>query len=414
MPHKTAFVLKGYPRLSETFIAQEIRALERRHLSIAIYALRHPTDEHRHPVHDEIAAPVHYLPEYLHDEPGRVFAAWRSARHLAGFRAARRLWLKDLARDRSRNRVRRFGQAMVLATMLPDDIEHIHAHFMHTPASVARYAARMRGLPWSFSAHAKDIWTSPAWEKAEKLGDCTWAVTCTRANRDHLAALAPGARVELVYHGLDLTCFTPPPEQPSERPSPDGGDAARPVMLLSVGRAVEKKGYDDLLAALARLPETLAWRLDHIGGGPLLGRLKEEAARLGIAQNIRWLGAKPQAEVLAAYRAADLFVLASRKAADGDMDGLPNVLMEAQSQALAVISTRLSAVPELIEHGETGWLVAPRDVAALADAIEKLARDSGLRAGLGGAGLRRIHERFALEPCLDPLARRFGLMREAA
>jgi glycosyltransferase involved in cell wall biosynthesis len=304
---------------------------------------------------------------------------------------------------------------MVLAAMLPRDIRHIHAHFMHTPASVARYAARMRDLPWSFSAHAKDIWTSPTWEKAEKLSDCDWAVTCTRANRNHLAGLAPGAEVDLVYHGLDLSRFdAPAPATESERLSPDGSDAANPVKFLSVGRAVEKKGYDDLMVALARLPKALAWRLDHIGGGPLLGRLQEEAARLGIVQNIRWLGAKPQSEVLAAYRAADLFILASRKAADGDMDGLPNVLMEAQSQALAVISTRLSAVPELVDHGETGLLVEPRDVAALANAIEKLARDSSLRRTLGQAGLARVREQFALEPCLEPLARRFGLAQKAA
>jgi len=406
MPRKIAFVLKGYPRLSETFIAQEILALERRNLSITIYSLRHPTDKTHHPVTGEIRAPVHYLPEYLHDEPGRVLRAWHAARRLPGFRDAKRLWLKDLARERTRNPVRRFGQAMVLATSLPRDVEHIHAHFMHTPASVARYAAHMCKLPWSFSAHAKDIWTSPVWEKTEKLQDCDWAVTCTRANRDHLLALAPNATVDLVYHGLDLERFPPPP---SERAAPS--DDTAPIRLLSVGRAVEKKGYDDLLIALSRLH--IPWRFDHIGGGPLLDHLKQQAARLGIAANIHWHGSKPQTDVLAAYRAADLFVLASRKAADGDMDGLPNVLMEAQSQALAVISTRISAVPELIEHGKTGWLVEPRDVTALADAMDKLARDGATRAALGSAGLRRVQERFALEPCLDPLAARFGLLAKS-
>ena len=143
-----AFVLKGYPRLSETFIAQEIAALERRGLDIRIVSLRHPTDRVRHPIHDQIRAPVLYLPEYLKDEPRRVLAGWHRARILPGYRSARRVWLADLSRDPMPNRVRRWGQALVLAAELPADIFHLHAHFLHTPASVARYAAMLRGLPW--------------------------------------------------------------------------------------------------------------------------------------------------------------------------------------------------------------------------------------------------------------------------
>ena len=188
---RVAFVLKGYPRLSETFIAQEIAALEQRGLDIRIVSLRHPTDRARHPLHDRIRAPVLYLPEYLKDEPRRVLAGWRAVRELPGYRAARRAWLADLARDPTPNRVRRWGQALVLAAELSADIGHLHAHFLHTPASVARYAAIMRRLPWSVSAHAKDIWTIPDWEKRGKLAGAAWAVTCTSHGRDHLAELAP-------------------------------------------------------------------------------------------------------------------------------------------------------------------------------------------------------------------------------
>ena len=157
MAGPVAFVLKGYPRLSETFIAQEILALEQRGLDIHLFSLRHPTDGRHHPVHDEIKAPVTYLPEYLHREPGRSLGAWRAARHLPGYATAHRVWRRDFARDRTRNRIRRFGQAMVLATSLPHGTSRLHAHFLHTPSSVARYAALMTGLPWSASAHAKDI-----------------------------------------------------------------------------------------------------------------------------------------------------------------------------------------------------------------------------------------------------------------
>src|SRR5690242_12682109 len=126
---RVAFVLKGYPRLSETFIAQEIAALERRGLDIRIVSLRHPTDRARHPIHDQIRAPVLYLPEYLKDEPRRVLAGWHRARILPGYRSARRVWLADLSRDPTPNRVRRWGQALVLAAELPADIFHLHAHF---------------------------------------------------------------------------------------------------------------------------------------------------------------------------------------------------------------------------------------------------------------------------------------------
>ena len=158
---RVAFVLKGYPRLSETFIAQEIAALERRGLEILIVSLRHPTDVRRHPVHGEIRASILYLPEYLLLEPLRVVRAWLRERKNARYKETRDLWLRDLRRDPTPNRIRRFGQALVLARELPADVRHLHAHFLHTPASVTRYAALLAGLPWSGSAHAEDIWTTP-------------------------------------------------------------------------------------------------------------------------------------------------------------------------------------------------------------------------------------------------------------
>jgi glycosyltransferase involved in cell wall biosynthesis len=404
---RVAFVLKGYPRLSETFIAQEILALEQRGLDVLIVSLRRPTDGATHPVHRQVRADLLYLPEYLHEAPRRLWRAWRAARRLPGYRAARRTWLADLVRDPTPNRIRRFGQALVLAAELPGDIGRLHAHFLHTPASVTRYAALMLGLPWSVSAHAKDIWTTPEWEKREKLAAADWAVTCTASGHAHLAALAPNAeRVALSYHGIALDRF---PEAPRRLADADGSNPANPVVLLSVGRVVVKKGYDDLLAALAQLPKALAWQLVHIGGGTLAGKLKEQAAQLGIAGRIEWRGARPQPEVLAAYREADLFALAAKTAPDGDRDGLPNVLVEAQSQRLACVSTRLSGIPELIEDGATGVLVPPGDPSALAAALARLIGDPALRARLGAAGEARVRTMFDVEIAIAGLARRFGL-----
>jgi glycosyltransferase involved in cell wall biosynthesis len=403
---RVAFILKGYPRLSEAFIAQEIAALERAGLEILIVSLRRPTDARTHPVHAEIRARVLYLPEYLLREPLRVMRAWLRVRRRPAYREARALWLRDLARDPTPNRVRRFGQALVLADELPADVRHLHAHFLHTPASVARYAAALAGLPWTASAHAKDIWTTPEWEKREKLASCEWLVTCTAANRDHLAALAPPGRVELVYHGLDFARF---PRPPAERPPRDGSDPSDPVRILSVGRLVEKKGTDVLLEALGRLPRRIHWQLVHVGGGALRRRMARRARALGVAPCVTWRGALPQDELLAEYRAADLFALACRVARNGDRDGLPNVLAEAQSQGLACIATTVSAIPELIEDGRTGLLVAPDEPEALARALGSLISDPARRRSLGMAGRARVAREFALEPNLARLARKFGL-----
>jgi glycosyltransferase involved in cell wall biosynthesis len=403
---RAGFVLKGYPRLSETFIAQEIAALERRGLDILIVSLRRPTDSRRHPVHDEIRAKVLYLPEYLFLEPLRVLRSWWKIRKSKTYGAVRTTWLRDLGRDLTANRIRRFGQALVLAAELPSDVKRLHAHFLHTPASVTRYAAKLLGLPWSGSAHAKDIWTIPAWEKREKLADCEWLVTCTGANRDHLAALAPAGRVELVYHGVDLARF-PSADTPAR--ARDGRNAADPVVILSVARLVEKKGTDVLLDALARISPDLHWQFVHVGGGPLKKEMESRAQALGIAGKVQWRGALAQPDVLVEYRRADVFALASKVGSDGDRDGLPNVLGEAQSQGLACVATRVSAVPELIRDGSTGLLVEENDPDGFARALEALIANPARRRALGQAGRARVGESFGLDANIESLARKFGL-----
>ena len=393
MSGRVAFVLKGYPRLSETFIAQEIAALEARGLAIDIVSLRRPTDAKKHPVHARIRASVRYLPEYLYREPLRVLRAWLRVRRWASYPRARDIWLADWRRDPTPNRGRRFGQALVLADETGADVEAFHAHFLHTPGSVARYASLLTGKPWSVSAHAKDIWTIPDWEKREKLAEARFAVTCTAVGARHLGSLAPPGRVSLVYHGLDFAAFERKERAPSVGPT-----------ILSVGRAVPKKGYADLLEALALLPADLDWRFVHVGGGKEKKRLVRRAKRLGIDSRIVWRGALAQPDVIAAYRAADVFVLASRIADDGDRDGLPNVLMEAQSQGLACVATRVSAIPELIEDGITGLLVDSGDPPALARSLERVLRDPGLRRTLGDAGEARVRSAFDHRAGIDAIA----------
>ena len=404
-------VLKGYPRLSETFIAQELLGLEKAGLPLAIISLRRPTDVKRHPVHDEIRAPVHYLPEYLRDEPGRVLRAWFIARRLPGYGRAFRKFVRDYAKDRTRNRIRRFGQALVVAAEFPADADWLHAHFLHTPASVTAYASDMLGIPWTCSAHAKDIWTTPEWELRDKLNAARFVVTCTRAGFEYLRSLIPGRQtVHLSYHGLDLSRFGRPA---TPRPRRDGSIASDPVILLSVGRAVEKKGYDILLDALALLPTGLHWRFVHIGGGEKLPELKDQAGKLGLAERITWRGALAQEEVLDHYRSSDLFVLACRIARDGDRDGLPNVLLEASSQGLCCVSTSVSGVPELLTEGVNGLVVEPENPAALAAAIERAIREPILRERFGGAAEETVCTRFDHHVSIDQLTALFASVRPA-
>ncbi|KQT41977.1 glycosyl transferase [Aureimonas sp. Leaf454] len=403
--NRVAIVLKGYPRLSETFVAQEILGLKRRGVAFDLVSLRQPTDEKTHPVHDEIAAEPLYLPEYLYTDPLRVLRGWRIARRLPGYAAARAMFWKDWRRDPTPNRGRRWGQALVLAAELPEETGLLYVHFLHTPGSVARYAATMRGLPFGVSAHAKDIWTIPDWEKTEKLGDCAFLVTCTAANAAHLKGLAPDpGRVALVYHGLDFSRFPPPAARRAS--ARDGSDPEDGVRILTVGRLVDKKGYHGLIEALGLLPKSLSFTLDIVGGGPLKAELKTLAARLGLSDRVRFLGSMAQAEILNLYREADLFALNCRISDDGDRDGLPNVLMEAQSQGLLCLSTRVSAVPELLVDGKTGLIVEPDDPAALAAALARAIGDPGLRARLGAAGLAHVRAAFGAEAGIEAVHRR--------
>jgi len=403
-------ILKGYPRLSETFIAQELHGLEQHGYTLRIYAMRFPHDDATHPIHAEIRAPVSYLPEYLHREPLRVAGAIYRQAFQPRFKYALRAWLRDVLRDPTPNRVRRFGQACVLADELPDDVTWLYAHFIHTPAAVTRYTALMSDQRWSCSAHAKDIWTSPDWDLAQSLQSAEWVATCTKVGREKLASLAPNPELtHLVYHGLDLDRFaSPASDRAHQTTMRDGSDRSRPLRILCVGRAVRKKGIDTLLKALARLPPDLHWTFTHIGGGGESGSLKRMACDLGLADRICWRGACNQTDVLKAYRESDVFVLSSRVDHNGDRDGLPNVLVEAQSQGLACISTPTGAISELIEPDVTGTLVPSDNPEALSAAIVKLARDPALRRRLGAVGQARVRDHFAKDAGLARLTALFA------
>ena len=401
---RLAIIVKGWPRLSESFIAQEVLALERLGFQIDLYSLRHPTDTSVSAFQKQITATVAYLPEYLHQEPLRVFQGWRSARTLPGFAHARTMFYKDLRRDPTRNRMRRFGQAMVLASEIAPHTRRLHAQFLHTPCSVTRYAALMLQSPFSFSAHAKDIWTTPDWEKREKIADATFGVTCTELGLQDLTQQAHANdrhKLHLVYHGIDPDRFPVTPAVAATSPGP--------LKLLSVGRAVEKKGFEILMDGLSKLPPELEWTWTHCGGGAGLTSLMALAEGCGLGERVTWRGPMAQEHLVEIYRTHDIFVMPSRQTDDQDQDGLPNVLMEAQSQGMACVATNVGGIAELILPDKTGILVPPNQPEALARAILDLAKDPGKRQRLGQAAQEHIGAHFLLPHHIGRLA---SLLRE--
>lgn len=367
-------LVKGFPRISETFITREIETLQDAGLRFSLASLRRAQTEAKHVSH-RVHTQINYLPEYLHEEPVRVSRALNTARRMPGAATAWRMFRADVKRDFSRNRLRRFGQACVLAAELPAETRHLHAHFIHTPASVARYAAALRGISFSVSAHAKDIWTTPDWDLRDKLDRAEFVCTCNAAGAARLSALAPGWQVHLWPHLTIQSLRT--------ARVPRTG----PVRLLTVARAVPKKGLRLLLTALAQLRPEPAWTWTHIGGGPELAALKAAVQNHPYKERVTIMGALPHEDVVAALGRHDIFVLTAQVSDDGDRDGRPNALIEAMNAGLACIATGVGGIPEVLTSG-SGTIVAP-EPAAIAGAIQTLVSAPETILSLGDAARAR-------------------------
>jgi glycosyltransferase involved in cell wall biosynthesis len=428
---EVAYVLKGYPRMSELFIASEIQRVEEAGIPLRLYVIR-PRDEQRtHPVVDRIRAVPEYLPPTTSLSSAR-FADWVRA-NLPAFRPAlvrvarrRPLGLARAAaaagaqslRSRSTpwSRPRKvMAKELLLAIALADrlldapEVRHLHAHFAHGATSVAWLASLIAGVPFSFTGHAKDIYSeklNPAGLLRRKLLAAGFAVTCTEANRAHLLRLAPAATVHRVYHGLNADFARLLAETP-DRPERNGA-----LKVLSVGRLVEKKGFDVLVDAQARLAARGVAAETTVAGGGDGGDFAERLRRL-IDRNgvdVSLPGTLTQAALFDEYARATVFCLPCRILDDGDRDGIPNVLVEAMAAGLPVVTTRVSGIPELVEDGVNGLLVDPDDPDALAEALLRVHRDEALRARLAAAGEATVRERFDGEVLAERLA---ALFREA-
>jgi glycosyltransferase involved in cell wall biosynthesis len=376
-------LVNGFPRLSETFVLHELLDLERRGLHLRVVALRRPEEIVQHQALENLRAPVEYLDD---GTPWSRRLAVRTA-HAALLlrRGASYLdGLADVLRSPDFSRPRLAGAALLAHKLLRLGSPPLYVHFAHKPGTYGRFAARLAGVPYALSAHAKDIWLTAPEELKAKVCDAATVLTCTEQSRAYLEGLVGGAtEVHRIYHGVDIPQSLPIVER-SERP-----------VVLAVSRLVEKKGLEMLVRAAALLRLRGADFIVRIAGeGPEWARLQRLAHQLGVADRITFLGPLMESEVSAEYRRAAVFALPCQVLANGDRDGLPNVLVEAMAHGLPVVSTTLAAVREAVVDGECGLLVAPRDEVGLADALERLLSDDALRARLGARARRRAAKRF--------------------
>jgi glycosyltransferase involved in cell wall biosynthesis len=380
-------LVKTYPKLSETFILEEILGLERLGMALRLYALRAPTDSIVHPDVARVRAPLTVAPQWQRGHRREI-----AVRHLRLFAAAPVRYLRALLAALGRHRAGEFAQAGWLALQLRrDGIAHLHTHFISTPADVAELAATISALPFSISAHAKDIYLSDAADLRRKLEAARFTVTCTEFNRQTLAAAAPRALVRRMYHGVDGEQFHP--RRRTAPPSPPSPPL--PPLILSVGRLRAKKGLDTLIDACRLLHERgEAFQCEIIGYGEEHERLLARLLRHGLTGVVSLAGKQPRGQVIAAYARAAVYVQPSRIAQDGDRDGIPNVLLEAMAMGVPVVATGVSGIPELIRDGINGVLVAPDDAQALADAIARLLRAPALGAPLAHAARATVTQSF--------------------
>jgi glycosyltransferase involved in cell wall biosynthesis len=373
-------VLKRYPRYSETFVVNEILAHEAAGLEVEIFALRPPSDTHFQDIISRVRAPVTYL-----SASGIKAADFWTA---LGGAAVSSPGLWTALGEAGSEDARDVYQAALLAREARlKGITHLHAHFATASTTVARLAAKFAGIPYTFTAHAKDIFHESVCPEdfRRKLEDAAGVVTVSDYNLRYLREnYGPAAeRMRRVYNGLDLQRFTY--KAPLHRPS----------RIVAVGRLVEKKGFADLIGACATLAAS-GWRFtcEIVGSGELEADLRGRIEQSGAGGIVRLIGPRPQAEVVRLVQEAAAFVAPCVLGEDGNRDGLPTALLEAMALGTPVVSTDVTGIPEVLRDGETGLLVPQRNPAALAGVISRLTRDSTLRIRLADRARRLIETDF--------------------
>ncbi|NNK14575.1 MAG: glycosyltransferase [Desulfofustis sp.] len=401
-----AYILKGYPRISETFISNEILLLENLGFTIRLFPMRKGREDFCHESVKQIKARVDYLPTELLIELPRligpnIFCAVKQTKR---YRRALATASRRFRRTRRQATFKHLFQAgyMTEKFLCKDpSICHLHGHFAHSPTSVTMFAAILSGLSFSFTAHAKDIYTSHPEQLREKLEQAVFVATCTRQNKAYLDDLKTGvgARIHCIYHGIDLDLFQNDDHRAAISP---------PYRLLTVARIIEKKGLPTVYQALRRLVDKgIDFEHTLIGDGDDRESVLRLIEELGLSSHCRWLGTKPHDEVLDQFRCSDLFILGSKIAADGDRDGIPNVLVESLAMGIPAVATNVSSIPEIVIDGETGLTVEQEDSEALSEALLQLLTDQQLRQRVINKGKALVSEHFDNSRLIVDLARLF-------
>jgi len=384
------YVVSAWPRLSETFILNEVIAVERLGVELRIFSTKDPTDELVHAKVAQVRAPV----TSLSIKRNWKMIWWASIRLLIGRPVLCGRTILRAMRYRRWNVLRCFFQATYLAEILcREPLTHLHAHFAHDPALVTMFAHLLTGIPYSFTAHAKDIYvkTPPELLRAEAQR-AQAVITCTDYNRRYLSTQigpACNSKLHCIYHGLDLSQF--------EFCWPRTLNSQPPV-ILSVARLAEKKGLSDLILAADVLRQRgRRFQVEIVGDGPLRPVLEAQVSRLGLNDRVRLLGALPHEKLCRAYQRVCVFALPCMVTADGDRDGIPNVLLEAMASGVPIASTTVSGIPELINSEVEGLLVPPNSPTKLADALDKLLTSPELRDQLALAARAKIETCFSIE-----------------
>ncbi len=393
---KIGYVIKAFPRLSETFILNELLELERQGCEVTVFS-RYPGQQVPHAAMNGLRARIVLLEPLLKERFWEGFMLqrdWSRERPLVHARV-----LDTALSFRNKEEMRYWLQAASVARAVKDEgIELLHAHFATGSASVARYAAQLVGIPYTLTAHAKDIYAVDVDRDRLRaiLGDSATTVTVSDANVSYLGELAPNARVRRVYNGLDLSRFPVRAEK---------ADSTAVPLLLFVGRLVEKKGVGDLLTAIALLRrQGRELRLRIVGGGELEPTLRDQVTQLGLQDRVDFAGPASQEELVAQHLAsADLFVLPAIVAADGDRDGLPTTLLEAMACGVPVITTDIPGIDEATPHGIAGVLVPPGQPHALAAAIDLALRERAITAQRAIRARQRVESLFDVRKTVPQL-----------
>ena len=382
---RPVIVLWGFPELSQTFIHREIAEWLRAHPDLRILAgARRPLERADGQSRAWAQERTDYLPSPWIWFPRGLLRGLLQPRFLPTL-----LWMLARPHRSFARRLRAAAMCVAAADASPAlrrrGANYLHAHFASYHTEWTMCLSRLAGIPWGGSWHAVDIWKD-ANILADKVRDATVVLTCTRHNLDHLHGLVPGARdkVRLAYHGIDFARLGDAPPLPEGEPE-----------ILAIGRLVEKKGFHVLLEACARLhARGLRFGLRVVGEGPWETRLRAQAERLGIAERVAWTGALSNAQTLDAVRACTMLAAPSIPAHDGNIDGIPNVILEAMALGRPVVGTDFSGIPEVVRDGVTGRLVPPGDAGALAEALGAVVSDRAAAQRMGDAGAAFVRGHF--------------------